>query len=99
MKSAFVDSNVILDIFQGDPHWADWSEDVLSRYCVDHTLLINPVIYSEISIGFERHRGVGKRNSGVWFQNGSNSERSPLFSRQSISEIQEAEGKQAVPTA
>ena len=54
MKKVLVDSNVILDIFLDDPHWTDWVESVLEKYSRDATLLINAIIYSEISIGFER---------------------------------------------
>ncbi|MCP4665739.1 MAG: PIN domain-containing protein, partial [Deltaproteobacteria bacterium] len=54
MKGVLVDSNVILDIFLNDPHWAEWSEAILGEYSVSSTLHINPIIYSEVSIGFER---------------------------------------------
>jgi predicted nucleic acid-binding protein len=49
-----VDSNVILDLFLDDPQWADWSEATLAQFGDQKALYINPVIYSEISIGFER---------------------------------------------
>jgi hypothetical protein len=49
-----VDSNVILDVYTDDARWADWSESVLNRYCTSHILYINPVIYAEISMGFDR---------------------------------------------
>ena len=54
MRGVFVDSNVILDIFQNDPNWADWSETTLNKYAATHQLYINPIVYTEISIGFER---------------------------------------------
>lgn len=54
MTGILVDSNVILDIFLDDPRWADWSEATLERYSESSTLYINPIVYSEISIGFER---------------------------------------------
>ena len=54
MKGLLVDSNVILDLFLDDPQWADWSESVLAQYSIDATLYINPIVYTEISIGFER---------------------------------------------
>ena len=53
MKGVLVDSNVILDIFLDDPVWADWSEAILGEYGVTSTLNINPIVYSEVSIGFE----------------------------------------------
>jgi predicted nucleic acid-binding protein len=54
MKGLLVDSNVILDIFLDDPEWADWSETALAEHSVHGPLFINPIIYTEISIGFEK---------------------------------------------
>lgn len=54
MKGLLVDSNVILDVFLDDPKWADWSEAALSGHSINSTLFINPIIYTEVSIGFDR---------------------------------------------
>ena len=54
MNGVLVDSNVILDVFEDDAAWADWSEATLNHYSASHSLYINPVIYAEISIGFQR---------------------------------------------
>jgi hypothetical protein len=54
MKAALVDSSVVLDVFLDDPEWGDWSESVLSKLSETRSLFINPIIYAEISIGFER---------------------------------------------
>ena len=54
MKGVLVDSNVILDIFLDDPDWANWSESALSAQSLEKSLCINAIIYSEISIGFEK---------------------------------------------
>ncbi len=54
MKGLLVDSNVILDIFLGDPNWADWSEAALANYSVHTTLYINSIVYTEVSVGFEK---------------------------------------------
>jgi len=54
MKGLLVDSNIILDIFLDDPNWADWSESALAEYSVDRDLYINSIVYSEVSIGFEK---------------------------------------------
>jgi predicted nucleic acid-binding protein len=53
MKGALVDSNVILDVFLDDIVWAEWSISILNEYSLSGVLYINPVVYSEISIGFE----------------------------------------------
>jgi predicted nucleic acid-binding protein len=54
VKGILVDSNVILDIFLDDPDWADWSETVLAKFSDRTTLYINPIIYTEVSAGFEK---------------------------------------------
>jgi predicted nucleic acid-binding protein len=49
-----IDSNILLDIFTEDQKWYEWSSNTLAE-CAEHALLyINPIIYSEISVGFER---------------------------------------------
>lgn len=45
-----VDSNVILDVFTDDPQWADWSTEALSFAADESTLVINPIIYAEVSV-------------------------------------------------
>ena len=54
MKGVLVDSNVILDVFLNDAKWADWSEGALEELSAANRLFINPMIYAEVSIGFER---------------------------------------------
>ena len=50
----FVDSNVILDIVTEDPAWAEWSADALAQARDDGQLVINPIVYAEVSTGFGR---------------------------------------------
>jgi len=52
MTDILVDSNVILDVLTEDPHWFEWSSQILAEYAAQETLIINPLIYAEISIGF-----------------------------------------------
>jgi len=54
MADILVDSNVILDVVTEDPKWYDWSAGQLEKLAESHTLVINPIIYGEISIGFDR---------------------------------------------
>jgi len=54
MNGVLVDSNILLDVFLDDPEWGTWSEEQLTVYGASHHLYINPIIYSEISIGFSR---------------------------------------------
>ena len=54
MNGVLIDSCILLDLFTNDPHWADWSESTLERYSQTNTLYINSIIYTEVSIGFEK---------------------------------------------
>ena len=54
MRGVLVDSNVVLDLFLDDPSWAEWSESTLGKYHDTAILYINSIIYSEVSVGFER---------------------------------------------
>jgi predicted nucleic acid-binding protein len=53
-NQVLVDSNVLLDILEDDPVWFDWSSMQISRCAEDSILVINPIIYAEVSIGFNR---------------------------------------------
>lgn len=47
-----VDTNVLVDVLEDDPEWADWSVGQLRAQSKIHRLAINPVIYSEMSLTF-----------------------------------------------
>jgi predicted nucleic acid-binding protein len=47
-----VDTNVLVDVLQNDPQWADWSIAQLRAQASVHALVINPIIYAEISFSF-----------------------------------------------
>ena len=54
MSAVLVDSNVLLDLITSDPDWADWSADAVRNAADTSRLVINPIIYAEISVGFSR---------------------------------------------
>ncbi len=49
-----VDSNVLLDILTSDPAWVEWSIAALADAAERGPLVINPMIYAEVSIRFTR---------------------------------------------
>jgi len=63
---ALVDSNVILDIVTGDRRWASWSSKAIEDW--NGILVINPIIYAEVSIGFERIEDLDKAVSRELFR-------------------------------
>jgi len=47
-----VDTNVLVDVLQDDPRWAEWSIVQLRAQATIHELAINPVVYAELSLSF-----------------------------------------------
>jgi predicted nucleic acid-binding protein len=54
MTDILVDSNIILDVLTEDPQWFEWSAQRLTEYANQGELIVNPIIYAEISIGFSQ---------------------------------------------
>lgn len=52
--AALVDTNVLFDLLTGDPIWSDWSVRQLRIWSARGGLFANPVVYAELSIGYDR---------------------------------------------
>lgn len=50
--ATLVDSNVLLDVLTEDPAWLTWSMDALADAADAGPLVINPVVYAEVSVRF-----------------------------------------------
>lgn len=57
-----VDTNVLLDLVTDDPTWAQWSLMQLENAAIAGPLLINDVIYAELSV---RYDTIEKLNSFI----------------------------------
>ena len=49
-----VDTNVLIDVLNNEPQWADWSIHQLRVQSKIHLLSINPIIYAELSCTFKK---------------------------------------------
>lgn len=49
-----VDTNVLLDLVTDDETWAEWSVEQLEAASVNGPLLINDVVYAELSVRYDR---------------------------------------------
>jgi predicted nucleic acid-binding protein len=54
VSGVLVDSNVLLDLFTDDPVWGSWSEARLAEAFDAGQVVIDPIVYAEISVAFER---------------------------------------------
>ena len=55
-----VDTNVLVDVLENDPEWADWSIGQLRAQSKIHQLAINPIIYAELSLTFSKVETLDK---------------------------------------
>lgn len=51
--TTLVDACVLLDLTTDDPKWADWSEDALAQAADEGPIVINPIVYAEVSVDFD----------------------------------------------
>ena len=48
-----IDSCVLLDVITGDQRWADWSAEQIAAAMDTGRVVINPLVYAEVSVGYE----------------------------------------------
>jgi len=53
MSAVLVDSNVLFDILTEDARWQQWSSRALEQAAIGGRLVINPIVYAELSVGFD----------------------------------------------
>ena len=54
MSDVLVDSSVLLDLMTEDPTWCAWSSAAVERLADTSRLVINAVVYAEVSVRFSR---------------------------------------------
>lgn len=63
-----VDTNVLIDVLENDPDWADWSIAQLQVQSRVHRLVINPIIYAELSLTFSTFEALDRALDGMELQ-------------------------------
>lgn len=58
MSAILVDSNVLLDVMTKDAAWFTWSSEALEAGADAGRLVINPIVFAEVSIRFARIEDV-----------------------------------------
>ena len=54
MTAVLIDANVLLDVMTEDARWLAWSAEAIERAADRYRLVINPIIYAEVSIRYSR---------------------------------------------
>ena len=71
-SATLVDSCVLLDVATGDEQWAEWSAQRIAEAMDAGRVVINPLIYAEVSVGYDSAEALDK------FLPASDYEREPL---------------------
>jgi predicted nucleic acid-binding protein len=58
LPDTLIDANVLLDLATNDARWASWSQTALERCADEGHLHINPIIYAEVSLAYQRIEDV-----------------------------------------
>ncbi len=58
MTPVIVDSSILLDVVTDDPEWSDRSRAAVASLSAHRQLVINTVIFAEVSISFDRIEDV-----------------------------------------
>jgi predicted nucleic acid-binding protein len=56
MSDTLVDSNVLVDVFNDDPQWEEWSAAQIDSARRTGSLVVNPLIYAEVCGGYPTQR-------------------------------------------
>lgn len=54
MSAILIDSNVLLDVMTEDARWFSWSAASIERAADRFRLVVNPVIYAEVSVRYSQ---------------------------------------------
>lgn len=54
MTAVMLDSNVLPDVMTEDTRWLSWSAEAVEKAADRFRLVINPIIYAEVSIRYSR---------------------------------------------
>jgi len=67
MTAVLIDANVLLDVMTEDARWFAWSAGAVERAADRYRLVINPIIYAEVSIRYSRIEEVDAALSKTLF--------------------------------
>jgi predicted nucleic acid-binding protein len=54
MTAVLIDSNVLLDLMTEDARWFAWSAEAVEKAADRFRLVVNPIIYAEVSVRYSR---------------------------------------------
>jgi predicted nucleic acid-binding protein len=68
MSAVMVDSNVLIDLMTEDSRWFPWASQAIEHAADRYRLIINPIIYAEVSIRYSRIEDLDEALPETLFQ-------------------------------
>lgn len=59
-RPVLVDANVLIDVATRNRVWGEWSATAIAKARAEARLVINPLVYAEVSVAFERVEEVDR---------------------------------------
>jgi predicted nucleic acid-binding protein len=67
VAATLIDTNVLFDVLSGDAEWSDWAAAMIAGAADRGAVVINPIIYAEISVRYDRIEDVDEALPGDYF--------------------------------
>ena len=67
MRATLVDSNVLFDYLSDDEDWFDWSASMLAHAYEHGAIVINPIIFAELSVRYDELEALNRVLPGTYF--------------------------------
>jgi predicted nucleic acid-binding protein len=65
--ATLIDTNVLFDFLSEDEEWFDWSSAMIVEAADRGEVVINPIVYAEISVRYDRIEDVEEALPGEYF--------------------------------
>jgi len=67
LNDTLVDTNVLFDFLSEDDDWSDWSSAMLTDAAERGRVVINPIIYAEVSVRYDRMEDLNEALPSEFF--------------------------------
>jgi len=67
LNDTLIDTNVLFDFLSQDEDWFDWSSAMLADAAERGRIVINPIVYAEVSVRYDRMEDLDEALSPQFF--------------------------------
>ncbi len=99
MTVVLVDTSVLIDVLTGDAVWGAWSGDALADAMERATLVVNPIVYGELSIGFRTIQALDEALPAAFYRREAIPYAAAFLAAKAIQAYRERGGTRTPPLA